>query len=71
MEELIGHIDHDVAGVIGFVDYEGKNLYNAVAVFVKNRLVGVAYKTLLPTMMFSMRIGTSSVLKKSKSDPYL
>jgi len=49
LEELISHNDHDVAGVIGFVDYKGKNLYNAAAVFVKNRLVGVAYKTLLPT----------------------
>ncbi|MGD0028574.1 MAG: NAD+ synthase [Candidatus Bathyarchaeia archaeon] len=49
LEELISHNDHDIAGVIGFVDYKGKNLYNAAAIFVKNRLVGVAYKTLLPT----------------------
>jgi NAD+ synthase (glutamine-hydrolysing) len=49
LEELVSHNDHGVAGVIGFVDYKGKNLYNAAAVFVKNRLVDVAYKTLLPT----------------------
>lgn len=48
LEELIRH-NGDVAGVIGFVDYKGKNLYNAAAVFIGNKLIGVAYKTLLPT----------------------
>jgi NAD+ synthase (glutamine-hydrolysing) len=48
LEELISH-NADVAGVIGFVDYKGKNLYNAAAVFIRNKLIGVAYKTLLPT----------------------
>ncbi|MFX1519809.1 MAG: NAD+ synthase [Promethearchaeota archaeon] len=48
LEELITH-EGDIAGVIGFVDYKGKDLYNAAAVFMKNKLIGVAYKTLLPT----------------------
>lgn len=48
LEELIRH-HGDVAGVIGFVDYTGRNLYNASAVFSRNKLIGVAYKTLLPT----------------------
>lgn len=48
LEELISY-NSDVAGVIGFVDYKGKNLYNAAAVFIRNQLVGVAYKTLLST----------------------
>jgi len=46
--ELISHTA-DIAGVIGFVDYKGKNLYNAAAVFNRNKLIGVAHKTLLPT----------------------
>jgi len=49
LEEMISNNSHDVAGVVGFVDYKGKNRYNAAAVFVKNKLIGVAYKTLLPT----------------------
>jgi NAD+ synthase (glutamine-hydrolysing) len=48
LEELINR-NKDVAIVIGFVDYRGKNLYNAAAVFTRNKLIGVAYKTLLPT----------------------
>jgi NAD+ synthase (glutamine-hydrolysing) len=48
LEDLISH-NCDVAGVIGFVDYKGKNLYNAAAVFIGNKLVGIAHKTLLPT----------------------
>jgi NAD+ synthase (glutamine-hydrolysing) len=40
---------YDIAGVIGFVDYEGKNLFNAAAVFAENRIVGIVHKTLLPT----------------------
>ncbi len=36
--------------IIGFVDSDDKrNLYNAAAIFEGNRLVGTAYKTLLPT----------------------
>lgn len=48
LRELISH-NGGIAGVIGFVDYKGKNLYNAAAVFIGNKLIGVAYKTLLPT----------------------
>jgi len=48
LEELISH-NGDVAGIIGFVDYKGKNLYNAAAVFIGNKLMGIAHKTLLPT----------------------
>jgi len=46
---LIRENDVEIAGIIGFVDYKGKNLYNAAAVFNRNRLVGTVYKTLLPT----------------------
>jgi len=49
LEQLIGGNDFDVAGVVGFVDYEGKDLYNAAAIFNRNKIVGVIYKTLLPT----------------------
>ncbi|MCX8183100.1 MAG: NAD+ synthase [Crenarchaeota archaeon] len=38
-----------ITGVIGFVDYKAGNLYNAAAVFNRNRLVKTVYKTLLPT----------------------
>ncbi|MFX1466219.1 MAG: NAD+ synthase [Promethearchaeota archaeon] len=51
-KELLQEIiisEGDIAGVIGFVDYKGRNLYNAAAVFMENELIGVAYKTLLPT----------------------
>jgi NAD+ synthase (glutamine-hydrolysing) len=49
LEEMIGGNTVDVVGVVGFVDYRGKDLFNAAAVFKKNRLVGVVYKALLPT----------------------
>jgi NAD+ synthase (glutamine-hydrolysing) len=49
LEDLIEDNRVDVAGVIGFVDYRGKALFNAAAVFSGNRLVGVAHKALLPT----------------------
>ncbi|MEM3551991.1 MAG: NAD+ synthase [Candidatus Bathyarchaeia archaeon] len=49
LTEFIKENDIDIAGIIGFVDYKGKNLYNAAAVFNRNRVVGVVYKTLLPT----------------------
>jgi NAD+ synthase (glutamine-hydrolysing) len=39
----------DIVGVVGFVDYKGKDLYNAAAVFKRNKIVGIVYKTLLPT----------------------
>ncbi len=49
LEEMIRGNTVDVAGVVGFVDYRGKDLFNAAAIFNRNRLVGVVYKTLLPT----------------------
>jgi len=49
LEEMIRGNGVDVVGVVGFVDYKGKDLYNAAAIFAKNKLVGVVYKTLLPT----------------------
>jgi NAD+ synthase (glutamine-hydrolysing) len=48
LHQLIAR-NHGITGVVGFVDYFGKNLYNAAAVFVDNRLIGVRYKALLPT----------------------
>ncbi|WXG39739.1 MAG: NAD+ synthase [Candidatus Freyarchaeum deiterrae] len=47
--KLIEQNNVDIAGIIGFVDYKGKKLYNAAAIFHRNRIVGVIYKTLLPT----------------------
>jgi len=49
LEQLIRGNDVEVAGVVGFVDYMGKDLYNAAAIFNRNRLVGIIRKTLLPT----------------------
>jgi len=46
---MIRDNDVDVAGVVGFVDYKGKELFNAAAIFNRNKIVGVIYKTLLPT----------------------
>jgi len=37
------------SGVVGFVDSRERHLYNAAAVFSKSLLVGITYKTLLPT----------------------
>lgn len=49
LEELISSNTVDVAGVVGFVDSRGKSLYNAAAVFNRNKIVGVIHKMLLPT----------------------
>jgi NAD+ synthase (glutamine-hydrolysing) len=49
LTKFVKENDVEMAGIIGFVDYKGKNLYNAAAVFVRNKLIGIAYKTLLPT----------------------
>jgi NAD+ synthase (glutamine-hydrolysing) len=49
LEELIESNPIDIVAVVGFVDYVGKDLYNAAAVFKKDKFVGVVYKTLLPT----------------------
>ncbi|MFA5364790.1 MAG: NAD+ synthase, partial [Candidatus Bathyarchaeia archaeon] len=47
--ELIEGNTIDAVAVVGFVDFKGKDLYNAAAVFQKNMLVCVVYKALLPT----------------------
>lgn len=47
--KLIKENKANIAGVIGFVDYNGEKLYNAAAVFIRNKLVGTVYKALLPT----------------------
>jgi NAD+ synthase (glutamine-hydrolysing) len=49
LEKLIRSNTVDVAGVVGFVDYKEKSLYNAAAIFCRERLVGIVHKTLLPT----------------------
>jgi NAD+ synthase (glutamine-hydrolysing) len=49
LEQMIRDNDVDVAGVVGFVDYKRKDLFNAAAIFAKNKIVAVIYKTLLPT----------------------
>jgi NAD+ synthase (glutamine-hydrolysing) len=48
LKEVINHAS-GIAGVIGFVDYKEKYLYNAAAVFNENKLIHTAHKTLLPT----------------------
>jgi NAD+ synthase (glutamine-hydrolysing) len=48
LEKLIAR-NHGIAGVVGFVDYVDKDLFNAAAVFVDNKVAGIRYKTLLPT----------------------
>lgn len=49
LEELIRGNSVDVAGVVGFVDRKGDSLFNAAAVFNRNKIVGIVHKTLLPT----------------------
>jgi NAD+ synthase (glutamine-hydrolysing) len=49
LEEMIKGNAVDVVGVVGFVDYRGKDLFNAAAVFKKDKLLGIIYKALLPT----------------------
>ncbi len=39
----------NIISIVGFIDYDKANLYNAAAVFEANELVGVVYKVLLPT----------------------
>ncbi|WXG47249.1 MAG: NAD+ synthase [Candidatus Atabeyarchaeum deiterrae] len=46
---LIEENEKDIAGVIGFVDYEGEKLFNAAAIFKNNKLAKIIHKTLLPT----------------------
>ena len=49
LQEMINFNKVDVVGVVGFVDYKGKDLFNAAAIFNRNKLVSIVYKTLLPT----------------------
>ncbi len=49
LEELVRSNPVKIAGVVGFVDYKGRDLYNAAAVFNRNRMVGITHKVLLPT----------------------
>jgi NAD+ synthase (glutamine-hydrolysing) len=46
--DLAKEIDQ-IAAVVGFVDYDDSHLYNAAAFMHQGRVVGVVYKTLLPT----------------------
>lgn len=47
--EMIDGNGGEIIGVVGFVDYDEKYLYNAAAVFKRNVLIAVVHKTLLPT----------------------
>lgn len=49
LEQLILNNAEDIVGVIGFVNYKGNKLYNAAAVFNKNKIVKIIHKTLLPS----------------------
>ena len=49
LEKMIRENTLDISGVIGFVDYNRNDLFNAALIFQKNRIIGVVYKTLLPT----------------------
>jgi len=49
LEEIVRN-NVEIVGAVGFVDYDDAgNLYNAAAIFEGNELVGIKYKTLLPT----------------------
>ncbi|MFX1254580.1 MAG: NAD+ synthase [Promethearchaeota archaeon] len=39
----------NIISIVGFIDYDKTNLYNAAAIFEANKSVGVVYKVLLPT----------------------
>lgn len=41
--------EFDIAGIVGFVDFEGEELYNSAAIFSDGEVKGVVKKTLLPT----------------------
>jgi NAD+ synthase (glutamine-hydrolysing) len=49
LEQLIRDNNVDIAGVVGFVDYRGKSLFNAATVFNRDKIVGIVHKALLPT----------------------
>ena len=51
-KQCILDLARDVRGitaVVGFVDYDDRNLYNAAAVISGDRVVSIVHKTLLPT----------------------
>jgi NAD+ synthase (glutamine-hydrolysing) len=39
----------DICAIIGFIDYDAQHKYNAAAVLRDKKIIGVVYKTLLPT----------------------
>ncbi len=49
LKEMIDGNTVDVVGVVGFVDYKGKDLFNAAAVFKKDKIIAIVRKALLPT----------------------
>ncbi|MEJ2270966.1 MAG: nitrilase-related carbon-nitrogen hydrolase [Candidatus Bathyarchaeota archaeon] len=49
LKEMIDKNLVDVVGVVGFVDFKGDDLYNAAAVFKRNKLIDIIHKSLLPT----------------------
>jgi NAD+ synthase (glutamine-hydrolysing) len=49
LEELVGNNPVDITAVVGFVDFKGRDLYNAAAVFNRNKIVGITHKVLIPT----------------------
>ncbi len=46
--DLAGEV-RDLVAIVGFVDYEGYELYNAAAVIAGGEVRGIVHKTLLPT----------------------
>lgn len=46
---MMDEIKGEIVGIVGFVDYDDRDLYNAAAVFKGISLIAVVYKTLLPT----------------------
>lgn len=48
LEQTVANFD-GISGVIGFVDYDKKDIFNAAAVFVENTVIKTVHKTLLPT----------------------
>jgi NAD+ synthase (glutamine-hydrolysing) len=49
LKQLIAQNKADITVVVGFIDYEADRLFNAAAVFSRDRLLAVVHKTLLPT----------------------
>ncbi|MBT8171365.1 NAD+ synthase [Candidatus Bathyarchaeota archaeon] len=49
LKKMINENNIDIVGIIGFIDYKKDDLFNAGLIFQKNKIIGVVYKTLLPT----------------------